>query len=41
LLNYQPVMTTQEGIDEFIQWYKKQWELDFSKVAIALHIAKL
>ena len=24
LLNYQPVMTTQEGIDEFIQWYKKQ-----------------
>jgi 2-alkyl-3-oxoalkanoate reductase len=24
LLNYQPVMTTKEGIDEFIQWHKNQ-----------------
>jgi nucleoside-diphosphate-sugar epimerase len=22
-LNYRPVMTTQEGVDEFVQWYKK------------------
>jgi nucleoside-diphosphate-sugar epimerase len=24
LLNYKPVMTTKEGIDEFIAWYKIQ-----------------
>lgn len=24
LLNYKPVMTTKEGIDEFIDWYKQQ-----------------
>jgi nucleoside-diphosphate-sugar epimerase len=23
-LNYHPVMTTHEGINEFIQWYKNQ-----------------